>query len=73
MREVISINGNETLDTLHTAPVFLRSQYQDHFNVLTSLRFLVGQAGCQIANSCWEVSFHTTQIGCPLFATQQLA
>jgi hypothetical protein len=20
--------------------------------------FLVGQAGCQIANSCWEVSFN---------------
>lgn len=64
MREVISINGmffDVFLDALHTAcPTRLRPQQIIVANVLVSI---VGQAGCQIANSCWEVSFNINSIG----------
>lgn len=56
MREVISLNG-EHLD-LRVEP--LHQRYQDYF--ADAKVFKVGQAGCQIANSCWEVSLTLRQI-----------
>lgn len=55
MREVISVNGKLSRDALLTA---VPSGAQAIQRIHTDTFFcIVGQAGCQIANSCWEVSF----------------
>lgn len=54
MREVISINGLFSPDAMLTATTVSN---KPNGPLLTYIS-IVGQAGCQIANSCWEVSFN---------------
>ena len=60
MREVISLNGGSTQTRayIYTALDISSEQCTDF------LTRIVGQAGCQIANSCWEVS-NATYTGQP--------
>ena len=52
MREVISLNGEAPLQTrpMHVRCIALAMKTFTDGKLRT-----VGQAGCQIANSCWEV------------------
>lgn len=55
MREVISLNGEFPQKRAFAFLLYYPS-LDSTFSILTSHTHTVGQAGCQIANSCWEVS-----------------
>jgi len=68
MREVISVNGTFIPATRPFTAVPSGAQASQRIPTDT-LFYIVGQAGCQIANSCWEVSFdliclRRTVLGC---------
>jgi len=69
MREVISLNGESPQTrAFASAMPFDRNTSTDADNVTRT----VGQAGCQIANSCWEVSYTTFFTANPQIAGHSL-
>ncbi len=55
MREVISLNGE--LSLLRVRDLLFVNLFASFGRFADPHVRLVGQAGCQIANSCWEVRF----------------
>jgi hypothetical protein len=59
MREVISLNGM-FIHARQTSGSWLSSVLNVILNLRLTVHSIVGQAGCQIANSCWEVRVTTS-------------
>ena len=60
MREVISVNG--TFPRGRAASPLFRLEHKPVNEFPLTPISIVGQAGCQIANSCWEVSFDSISL-----------